>query len=457
MNLRELQAQLARYDLQPSRKLGQCFLVDENQASWIARQIDPQPADVVVEVGPGFGALTAHLAGKVGRLVLVEKDGRLVDFLRERYGGEGSGVEIVHGDATAYDPRPLFREGGVKFIGNLPYSSGNAILQRFLDAPSPVTNAVVMVQKEVADRLCAEPRSKDYGVLGLVMQERWDITHLKTIGPRGFHPQPEVDSSVVRLDPRSPGALPPHCPEVFVKTVKLGFSQRRKQLRNNLQIDREIWDPWCAEFGWKPGVRAEELSITEWVELANRIEPHPCAGLPPSSTEELEVVDANDEVTGRLPRREIHERKLLHRAVHVFVTSRHRDEIFLQKRSLMKDTHPGKWDSSASGHVDPGESYLACAERELWEEIWVRPAESLERVVRLEAGEETDQEFIEVFETRAAGRIRIHGKEIDCGRFFPVEEVERWIAARPEDFATGFRTCFGAWRRREKQDEKGRA
>jgi 16S rRNA (adenine1518-N6/adenine1519-N6)-dimethyltransferase len=443
VNLATLQTQLHRLDLTPSRKLGQSFLIDEDVSRWIAAQLQAGPEDTVIEIGAGFGALTTHLVGQVKRLILVEKDGRLAEFLNDQYGPHG--VEVIHGDATEYDPRPLFREGGVKLIGNLPYSCGNEILRRFLDAPSPVERAVVMVQKEVADRFVALPRSKDYGVLGLMIQERWCPTILKTVGPALFHPRPAVDSSIVRFDPRPERELPLHSPEVYASVVKQGFSQRRKQLHNNLAAEKHVVETAFASLELSPSVRAEELSLAQWVELSNHLEPHPCSVLPPSADELLDVVNERDEVIEQRPRQEIHQRKLLHRAVHVFLQNRNGD-IFLQRRSYRKDTHPEKWDSSASGHVDPGESYLACAEREMWEEVWVRPKGEILRVARLEASPATDEEFIEVFLAEAKGNIRVHGHEVDAGAYFSIDQIEAWIAERPQDFATGFITCFRAWR-----------
>ena len=443
MNHSELQSLLNRYDLTPSRKLGQSFLVDENISQWIASQLHVSPDDCVVEVGPGFGALTEHIAGKCRRFIIIEKDGRLAEYLAEIYGPLG--VEVVHADATEYDVRPLFLEGSVKFIGNLPYSCGNEILRRFLDAPSPVSEAIIMVQKEVADRFVAEPRSKNFGILSLMLQERWEATHLKTIGPTLFHPRPAVDSSIVRFDPRPAAKLPLHSPEVFGSTVKQGFSQRRKQLPNNLTVEKDRAVEILETMGLKPSARAEELSLEEWVILSNHVDPHPCSDLPPSADELLDVVNENDEVLEQVTRREVHEKKLLHRAVHVFLQNK-QGEIYLQLRSLLKDTHGGKWDSSASGHVDPGESYLACAEREIWEEVWVKPKGDLVRIARLEASAATDQEFIEVFLAEPKGKIRVHGKEVDSGRYFSIGQIETWIEARPQDFATGFVTCFKAWR-----------
>ncbi len=443
VNLSELQGLLKRHDLTPSRKLGQSFLVDTAVSQWIASQLRVGADDCVIEVGPGFGALTEHLVGKCRRLILVEADGRLAKFLNEKYGPLG--VEVVHADATEYDVRPLFLEGAVKFIGNLPYSVGNTILERFLDAPSPVNEAIIMVQKEVADRFVAEPRSKDYGVLTLMLQERWRISKLRTVGPELFHPRPAVDSTIVRFDPRPPGDLAPHSPDIYREVVKRGFSQRRKQLHNNLQLEKDRSEEIFGAMGLKASARAEELSLGQWVDLSNLLDPHPCSLLPPAATESLDAVDENDEVVTTLPRREIHGGKHLHRAVHVFVTNK-LGEIYLQFRSHLKDTHGLKWDSSASGHVDPGESYHQCAVREMWEEIWVEPKGELVRVARIGASEATDLEFIEVFLAEAKGRIRIHGKEVDSGRWFSPEFVEEWIGKRPQDFATGFVTCFKAWR-----------
>ena len=442
MRLTDLQTFLETRGIRPNRKLGQCFLVDDNVARWIVDQADPSPGDVVVEVGPGAGALTRHLAGRVRRLILIEKDAKLAGHLIELY-ADRDDVEVIHGDAIDYDVRPLFLEGPVKLIGNLPYSVGNEILRVFLSPPTPVEVAVVMVQREVADRICARPRTKDYGILGLMIQERWLPELVKTVGPQLFFPRPEVDSSIVRLRPRPPGELAPHCPQVFESVVRRGFSQRRKQLRNNLAVESGDWEPMAAALGVEPSVRAEELKLPQWVELSNLIEPHPAGKHAQSGGEIFDLVDGNDQVTGQLSRAEVHARGLLHRAVHVLVFNP-AGEVYLQKRSSLKDTHAGKWDSSSSGHLDAGEDYATAAARELEEELLLRPKLPPVRLGKIEAGPGTDMEFVEIYRAESTGKgIRIHGNEIDSGAFFPVDFVKAWVAARPEDFATGFRTVFG--------------
>lgn len=441
MRLTDLQQLFAEHGIRPNKKLGQCFLIDDNISRWIVDQAEIGPDDVVVEVGPGAGALTRHLAGNCRKLVLVEKDAKLAALLKVRFADMDS-VEVVHGDAVEYDVRPLFLEGPVKLIGNLPYSVGNEILRNFLSPPSPVESAVVMVQKEVAERLCAKPNTKDWGILGLMIQERWEPDFLKTIGPQPFFPRPEIDSSIVKLTKRSVDSLPTHCPQVFESFVRRGFSQRRKQLRKNLGIDAETWAPIVESLGISSTVRAEELSLRQWVDLSNLADPHP-AGVHAQSGEEIfDVVDENDQVIRQEKRAVVHNEGLLHRAVHIFVFNR-AGELYLQQRSMLKDTHGGKWGSSCSGHVDGGETYADSAVRELEEELFLRSKEPLEFLGRLPAGPETDQEFVEIYRTTGkASAIRYHGNEIDAGGFFPVELVERWIQARPEDFTPGFLSCF---------------
>ena len=153
------------------------------------------------------------------------------------------------------------------------------------------------------------------------------------------------------------------------------------------------------------------------------------------SEEIFDVVNERDEVVGRAPRSEVHRRGLLHRAIHVLVFNS-RGQVFLQKRSMSKDRQPGLWDSSASGHVDSGEEYDVCAVRELREEIGLELAAPPRRLFKLPASTETDQEHVWVYRCQAEGPFTLHPEEIERGDWFAPEELDRWIAERPGEFAT---------------------
>jgi isopentenyl-diphosphate delta-isomerase type 1 len=168
------------------------------------------------------------------------------------------------------------------------------------------------------------------------------------------------------------------------------------------------------------------------------------AGWNPRPAEEIfDVVNERDEVVDQRPRSEVHRLKLLHRAVHVLVFNG-RGQVFLQKRSLRKDCFPGTWDSSASGHLDRGEAYDACAVRELREEIGLSVDRVPERLFRVEACADTGHEFVWVYRTLSEGPFRLQPEEVDEGAWFCPEEVDRWIASRPAEFASAFPLI---WRR----------
>jgi isopentenyldiphosphate isomerase len=155
-------------------------------------------------------------------------------------------------------------------------------------------------------------------------------------------------------------------------------------------------------------------------------------------TEEIfDIVNERDEVVGQAPRREVHRTGLRHRAVHVLVFNA-QGEVFLQKRSMLKDTAKGKWDSSASGHVDSGEDYDPCAVRELREEIGLHLSQPPERILRVEACPETGNEFVWVYQCASEGPFTLHPEEIERGEWFAPEEVTRRVQAQPDEFARAF-------------------
>jgi len=165
------------------------------------------------------------------------------------------------------------------------------------------------------------------------------------------------------------------------------------------------------------------------------------------SEEMFDVVDESDRVIGREARAEVHRRGLLHRAVHVLVFNS-RGELFLQKRSKGKDTFPGAWDSSSSGHLCCGEEYDACAVRELQEEIGLRPAQSPEGLFKVEACAETDQEHVWVYRCFSDGPVALNAEEVETGEWFSPDKVTRWVIENPGDFASAFRKIWKLYRER---------
>ncbi len=436
VKLSEIASTLASLGAKPTQSLGQNFLHDQNLAKWIVEQVGIEAGQPWLEIGPGLGALTEYAQERSENGTLLEKDDRIIDWLRGRFPKLG----LIHGDALDYDVRELFWRGPVRVFGNLPYYVSSQLLFRFGEEPSPASSMVFTLQRELAERLCASPRTKAYGALTLLLGRRWKPELVRILPARLFTPVPRVDSAVVRLTPREDGSLDECDDRLFRNLVKRGFAQRRKQLRKNLDLER--WPEIAAAIGVPGTARAEELSLPQWIALTNLA--GGCTGdhsakAQDTTGEIFDIVDQHDRVTGQAPRGEAHSRKLRHRAVHIFVFN-NRGELFLQKRSLWKDTHPRAWDSSASGHVNSGDTYTSTAPRELLEELGV--SADLQEIGGVEACEGTGWEFVKIFHARHNGPFRLPPAEIECGGFFTIEQLSRWIAARPQDFATGFLECW---------------
>lgn len=426
----------------PRKSLGQNFLQDEEVARWIADQIQPDGVPFLVEIGPGVGALTKHLVGRPQHLLLVEKDTQLAAEQRSAWFDQPS-VEIVAADATRIDMRPWYAQGAVRAISNLPYSVGGEILRHLLTPPTPITEAVFMLQKEVCLRLAAPCGANEYGGLSVLVQQDWDVELLRIVPPEVFIPRPKVDSGVIRLRPRDPAALPVYDRAWFDRLVRMGFGQRRKQLKNLLPEAPNGWAALTEMLGMPPTVRAEELSLPQWVQLARWYEGRQTVDAGQKATEMFDVVDENNQVVQQLPRGEVHSRGLRHRAVHIFVINP-RGDIYLQRRSHLKDVAPLKWDSSAAGHLNVGESYADAAVRELHEELGIRVENTTLSAV-IPAGEGTDNEFVELRIAHHPGPVKVQPEEIHSGTWFPPAVIDDWVRARPEDFAKGFVTCWKAW------------
>ncbi len=420
--------------------MGQNFLIDENVARWIVEQLDIQPEDCVVEVGPGTGALTEHLAPLCRKLILVEYDARLADYQRQRW-AESEHVVVHQADGANWDPRALFAERPIKFIGNLPYSAGGAILANFLTSPCPFSRAVVMLQKEFIDRILAQTGDDAYGLLSLRMQMDWVPCALKTIPPAAVARRPPRAAAGRRLTPRDERELPPYSHGLMDQLMRCCFSQRRKQMHKQLP-DTPPWAEVAQRIGVSLTARPEELSLAQWAALTAAYDPHPLAQIAQRGDELYDIVDADNEVIGQGTRDQIHREKLYHRAVHVFVFNKNRD-CYLQKRSAWKDVCPSLWNCSCSGHVDAGEDCETAAHRELQEELGI-PEAKLIYVATLPPSVETGHEFVAIYLAAYKGKISYPASEVSGVLPFSREVIEAWLEQSPEDFSPCFAT---AWRK----------
>ncbi|MCP5536684.1 MAG: ribosomal RNA small subunit methyltransferase A [Akkermansiaceae bacterium] len=440
MNQTEIKERLDAMGVTPSKKLGQNFLIDENVARWIVDQLEVRPGDTVVEVGPGTGALTEHLVQTAARVILVEFDARLAEGLKKRFDGNDQ-VEVHHHDGARFDVRQLFKHQPVKLLGNLPYSAGGAIMRNFMKRPSPVCKAVLMLQKEFIDRIIAVPKTKAYGVLSLRMQSEWVSKPVKTIPPQAFFPRPLIDSTVMVCDPRGED-LPVYDARLFDEIVRRGFAQRRKQVRKQMP-DTGSWQEAAKLVGVAETARAEEISLDQWIGLTRFYDDHPLKDTAQQGDELFDVVDDDDMVLRQATRDTVHQQNLLHRAVHLFVFNK-RKELFLQKRSRLKDRHPGVWDSSAAGHLAAGEDYEETAVRELDEEMGIKGTE-VQEVGRVAACENTGWEHVRLYLARHDGAVRFPCSEVEAGQWFSLDELRQWVHARPQDFASGFIECWNVF------------
>ena len=219
----------------------------------------------MVEIGPGLGALTRPLAQALDTLNVIELDRDIVVRLRETY---SSGNVIIHeGDALAFDFTTLGSQ--LRIVGNLPYNISTPLLFHLAAQVDCICDIHVMLQKEVVERMVAAPATPEYGRLSVMLQYRFDMEKLLDVGPEAFYPQPKVTSAVVRMLPRVIHEPAAHDEALFAKTVTAAFAQRRKTLRNTLKNFLDAGD--FQSLNIDPGVRAETLSVGDFVRIANHV------------------------------------------------------------------------------------------------------------------------------------------------------------------------------------------
>ncbi|HZB90838.1 MAG TPA: 16S rRNA (adenine(1518)-N(6)/adenine(1519)-N(6))-dimethyltransferase RsmA [Stellaceae bacterium] len=258
---------IRRHQLAARKSLGQNFLLDLNLTGRIARAAAPLEQANVIEIGPGPGGLTrALLLAGARHVTAVERDPRCVAALAELAAAFPDRLRIVEADALAVDAADLAPPPR-KIVANLPYNIATPLLLAWLRAAQAFESLTLMFQKEVALRLAAAPRSRDYGRLSVMAQWRCEVRRLFDIPPRAFVPPPKVTSSVVQLLPRAEPLAP--CPaEALERVVAAGFGQRRKMLRQSLKSLDLDTEALIAGAGAEPTARAEELSVVQFCALA---------------------------------------------------------------------------------------------------------------------------------------------------------------------------------------------
>lgn len=267
------------WEFATKKSLGQNFLIDQNIVNRIVQAADLGEESWVLEIGPGLGALTNSLAEQGAQVVAMEIDGELVSILRETLANPR--ITIVEGDALQLDWGEVLAQAGwrgqkLHLAANLPYYLTTPLIMKALECGLPFTSLVVMVQREVALRMLAEPGSKDYGVLSLAVQYHAEGSMVLKVPRTVFIPAPAVDSAVVKLTPRPPQVTAPR--EELFAVIRAAFQQRRKTLRNALKVLAEEWGLGVEQLeealhncGLEPTVRGERLSLEQYSTLTEEL------------------------------------------------------------------------------------------------------------------------------------------------------------------------------------------
>ena len=260
-----IKALLDSLDHRPNKGLGQNYLIDSNILGIIVAAAEISPNDQLLEVGPGLGALTQALLMTDAKLIAVEKDQTMVAHLREHF----QSLELLEADVLDVNLNELFAGGINKIVANLPYSAGSRFIVNALEAKPLPEKMVFMVQREVADRLTAQPGGKTFGPLAIWSQLNYAVKNIKNVSPTCFMPAPKVWSAVVRFEKRAAPLADVQDYERFKKLIKLCFTQRRKQIGSNLRKNALEFFQCLEKCGIDPAARPEQISIERWVALAN--------------------------------------------------------------------------------------------------------------------------------------------------------------------------------------------
>jgi 16S rRNA (adenine1518-N6/adenine1519-N6)-dimethyltransferase len=263
----------------PSKRLGQNFLVDRNVVERIIKSLSPRPDETIIEIGPGRGALTERLLEPAGRVVAIEFDRALGPALAAKFAGRAN-FKLVQGDALQTDfGAEILPATKARVVANLPYNISTAILQRLIDHRHCITEMVLMLQREVVDRIIAKAGSTERGYLSVMVEGYCEAENLFDVPPGAFRPAPKVWSSVVRLNLQPKIRAEVQDEELLWLVVSAGFAQRRKTILNNLRHAPEPLQAKVKQHGGASIVlcvagvelqrRAETLGLDEWAKIAN--------------------------------------------------------------------------------------------------------------------------------------------------------------------------------------------
>lgn len=265
-----------KYNIRPNREKGQNFLIDSEVLTEVIKAADLKKDDTILEIGPGFGTLTVELAKRVKKVVAVEADEQLVKASREIL-KDYKNAEIVYKDilelqVTSYK----LQEYSYKIVANLPYQITSAVFRKFLENASRPSEMIVMVQKEVAERICAP--AGGMSLLSVSVQFFGKPEIVEVVSKKSFWPEPEVDSAILKISEikhETETNVRRAEPKGFFRVVKIGFSARRKQLHNNLsgglRVPSEKIKEILIKLGFDPKIRAQDLSVDGWIRLVNQL------------------------------------------------------------------------------------------------------------------------------------------------------------------------------------------
>lgn len=263
---------LNRYKIRPSKGLGQNFLIDKAALRKIISAAEIEQNDIILEIGPGLGILTQELASRTKKVIAVEKDPKMVEILKETL-KDCKNVEIINADILKIENCKLIRNwklkiGNYKVVANLPYYITSPVIRKFLESKNHPKLMVLMIQKEVAQRICDKPPHMSLLAVSVQFYAKPEI--ISYISKKSFWPQPKVDSAIIKIS-QTHISLPQTNINLFFKIVKTGFSQPRKQLANNLskvlKLNKEKIRVWLSQNKINPKQRAETLSIKDWKSL----------------------------------------------------------------------------------------------------------------------------------------------------------------------------------------------